>query len=65
MFLPAPIAKGSDLMAAVDKKEKILEKYMKEMQDLGLDLLITTASLTPAPTKVNCLKDFISFVNVV
>ena len=52
-------------MAAVDKKEKILEKYMKEMQDLGLDLLITTASLTPAPTKVNCLKDFISFVNVV
>ncbi len=50
--LPAPIASGSDLMAAVDKREKILENYMKEMEDQGLDLLITAASLTPAPIKV-------------
>ena len=39
-------------MAAVDEKEKILKHYMNEWDELGLDLIITPASLMPAPKKV-------------
>ena len=39
-------------MAAVDERDKILKKYMNEWDELNLDLIITPASLMPAPLKV-------------
>ena len=39
-------------MAAVDERDKILTNWMKEWEELGLDLVITPASLMPAPLKV-------------
>ena len=45
-------------MAAVDERDKILKKYMNEWDELNLDLIITPASLMPAPLKVKTNVDF-------
>ena len=43
-------------MAAVDERDKILKKYMNEWDELNLDLIITPASLMPAPLKVKIIS---------
>ena len=40
-------------MAGIDERDKILTKWMKEWDELGLDLIVTPASLMPAPLKVS------------
>jgi len=50
-LLPEAITEGDDIMAHIDEKDKILTKWMKEWDELGLDLVITPASLMPAPLK--------------
>ena len=40
-------------MAGIDERDKILTKWMKEWDELGLDLVVTPASLMPAPLKVS------------
>ena len=47
-----PITEGDEIMAAVDERDKILKNYMKEWDELDLDLIVTPASLMPAPLKV-------------
>ena len=42
---------GNDIMAAIDETDKILKQYMEEWDELGLDLVINSASLMPAPLK--------------
>ena len=44
---------GNDIMAAVDETDKILKQYMEEWDELGLDLVINSASLMPAPLKAS------------
>ena len=44
-------------MAAVDERDKILKKYMNEWDELNLDLIVTPASLMPAPLKVEIMFD--------
>ena len=39
-------------MAAVDERDQILKQYLHEWDELGLDLIITPASLMPAPMMV-------------
>ena len=51
------ITEGDDIMAAVDERDKILKKYMNEWDELDLDLIITPASLMPAPLKVEIMFD--------
>ena len=51
-FFSEAITEGDDIMAAVDERDKILKKYMNEWDELNLDLIITPASLMPAPLKV-------------
>ena len=48
-----PITEGDEIMASVDERDKILKNYMKEWDELDLDLIITPASLMPAPLKVS------------
>jgi len=50
-LVPEAITEGDDIMAAVDERDKILKKYMNEWDELNLDLIITPASLMPAPLK--------------
>ena len=47
------ITEGDDIMAGIDERDKILTKWMKEWDELGLDLVVTPASLMPAPLKVS------------
>ena len=42
-------------MAGIDERDKILTKWMKEWDELGLDLVVTPASLMPAPLQVSFL----------
>ena len=51
-------------MAAVDERDKILKKYMNEWDELNLDLIITPASLMPAPLKVKIIFDQIIFSKI-
>ena len=52
VFSKEAITEGNDLMAAVDERDQILKQYLREWDELGLDLIITPASLMPAPMKV-------------
>ena len=61
-FFIEAITEGTDIMAAVDERDKILKKYLKEWDELGLDLIINPASLMPAPMKVNIHKIFQLFI---
>ena len=58
------ITEGDDIMAAVDERDKILKKYMNEWDELNLDLIITPASLMPAPLKVKIILDQIIFSKI-
>ena len=50
-------------MAGIDEKDKILTKWMKEWDELGLDLVVTPASLMPAPLKVSfCYCIFLGYL---
>ena len=51
-------------MAAVDERDKILKKYMNEWDELNLDLIITPASLMPAPLKVKIMFNQIIFSKI-
>ena len=51
-------------MAAVDERDKILKKYMNEWDELNLDLIITPASLMPAPLKVKIMFEQIIFSKI-
>ena len=51
-------------MAAVDERDKILKKYMNEWDELNLDLIITPASLMPAPLKVKIMFNQIMFSKI-
>ena len=58
LHISEAITEGDDIMAAVDERDKILKKYMNEWDELNLDLIITPASLMPAPLKVKTNVDF-------
>ena len=62
LHISEAITEGDDIMAAVDERDKILKKYMNEWDELNLDLIITPASLMPAPLKVKIIFDQIYLV---
>ena len=51
-------------MAAVDERDQILKQYLREWDELGLDLIITPASLMPAPMKVKEHTLFLVFFKI-
>ena len=51
-----------EIWAAVDRKEHVALEYSKQMESLGIDLIITPGGLLPAPDKVS-IYDRISSSN--
>lgn len=48
-----PLDSGADIMKAVHDRDQLLMEYLKEWDELGLDLIMTPASLLPAPMQVS------------
>ena len=52
-----------DLMAALGERDQLLSQYMKEWEDLDLDLVLTVGSMMPAPLKV-CVTFYVKFLEI-
>lgn len=49
--LPDSFTTGDEIWAGVARRDKLLLEYLKEMDEMDLDLILTPASLVPAPDK--------------
>lgn len=60
-YLPKPLMDPDEIWAAVNRKEHVSLEYSKQMESLGIDLIITPGGFLPAPDK-ECLGEMPSCI---
>ena len=62
-YFPKPCLNGDQVMSAIHRRDQVSLEYLQEMSQLGLDLILTPASLFPAPDK-ECIGEMPSAVRI-
>ena len=53
LCISEPLMDPDEIWAAVNRKEHVSLEYSKQMESLGIDLIITPGGFLPAPDKVS------------